>query len=107
LRTIDKKYFSKNRGNIGSSFMNKRILSEIYIEEMDSVIYHIMSEVYKLYNSIINASADISLIFSPGIKRIEHLCDDELCFEDFHKEQFEEIFLKDDFLKVSIIINNN
>lgn len=86
--------------------MNKRILSEIYIEEMDSVIYYIMTEVYNLYNSIINASADISLIFSPGIKRIEHLCDDELCFEDFHKEQFDEIFLKDDFLKVRRNINN-
>ena len=86
----------------GCSFSNKKILNELYFDGMDGIIYSIFSEIFHIYNSIINASADIALVFAPGIKRIDYLSEDELSFENFHKEQFEEIFLKDDFIKVII-----
>lgn len=102
IRTIDKKYISKNRSTTGCTFSSKRILNELYDEEWDNTIYEILGDLNALYKAILSSSNDIAIIFKPGIMRIEHLSEEELCFDEFHKQQFNEIFLKDEFLKVSL-----
>lgn len=101
VRMIEKRYFSKNRGNIGCSFVNKHILNEIYTEQLDDKIVFIMNRLYSIYDMFISSSSDISLIFSPGVNKIGKF---DFSFEDLHKQQFDQIFLKDPFIKNIITI---
>jgi len=100
IRMVEKRFFSKNRGNLGCSFVNKHILNEIYTEEMDEKIIFLINRLYSIYDMFISSSPDISLIFSPGVNKIGKF---DFCFEDLHKQQFDQIFLKDPFIKVSFI----
>lgn len=72
---------------------------------MNETIQYIVNRLYLLNEALNNASSDIEQIFSPGFKKIKHLSSDELCFKEFHREQFEETFLKDLFIRVSKIFN--
>jgi hypothetical protein len=66
------------------------------------VIFSIFSEIFHSYKSIIEASSSISLVFSPGIEKVEYFTNQKVFLEDFHKEMFEDVFLKDIFIRVRL-----
>lgn len=81
----------------------KFIINKVYKENWDGIIYSIFSEIFHAYKSLIDASEAVSLVFSPGIEKIEHFTSEQIYLEDYHKEIFDDIFLKDNFIKVSFI----
>lgn len=81
------------------------LISKIYKEKWDGVIYQILSEVFRCYKLIIEASGSISLVFAPGIQKIEFFTNQQVSLGDFHKDIFEDVFIKDNFIRVSIIFS--
>ena len=76
MQNIEKKRLMKKRnsGNlINNAQIKQKILSEVFIEKLDALIFHIFSELFNIYGAILSASFDIELVFSPGIKHIEYL----------------------------------
>ena len=69
-------------------------------EEIDNVIKKIATEIYNVYENLLKASSCIKNIFSPGLDRINYL-NDNISFESYHNEQFNNVFLKDEFIRVS------
>lgn len=83
----------------------KFIIMRAYKDQWDGVIYSLFSEIFHIYKSIIEASSSISEVFSPGIMKIEYFTGQQVFLEDFHKEIFEDIFLKDIFIRVRLYNN--
>lgn len=81
------------------------IILRAYKDQWDGIIFSLFSEIFFIYKSIIEASTSISEVFSPGISKIEYFTGVQVFMEDFHKEIFEDIFLKDIFIRVRSLLN--
>jgi len=77
---------------------------------MDSIIISILGELYHIYNKLIISSNDIQFVFEPVLKalncneKVNIKCNNlQILFENIHKQEFEEVFINDDFIKVTKI----
>lgn len=67
---------------------------------MDNQIIYLMTQIYRLYESISKAAIDIETIFSPAIIKLKEESVEILSSKCLHKQYFNKVFFKDPFFKV-------